>query len=115
MSKPFKSREGIVYSTDPSYQYKNKSETFSDTTLPPNQQNLRVSIDRKQRAGKVVTLITGFVGKEEDLEVLGKSLKSKCGVGGTVKDNQVIIQGEFADRILKILQEAGYKVKRSGG
>lgn len=114
MSKNFKNRNGVVYSTNPDFQYSGKEEP-SKNTLPPRQQDLRVSIDRKQRAGKVVTLITGFVGSEEDLEALGKNLKSKCGVGGTVKDGQVIIQGEFADRILKILTESGYRAKRSGG
>jgi len=114
MAKNFKNSSGIVYSTNPDFQYhQNKGGT--EKTLPPNRQDLRVQVDRKQRAGKVVTLITGFVGGEKDLEALGKTLKSKCGVGGTVKDGQIIIQGEFADRILKLLLEAGYKAKRSGG
>jgi translation initiation factor 1 len=115
MGNNFKKRQGIVYSTNPGYQYQENSEMSQGETLPPGKQNLRVSIDRKQRAGKVVTLVTGFVGSGEDLEALGKSLKSKCGVGGTAKEGQILIQGEFADRILKILLEAGYKAKRSGG
>jgi translation initiation factor 1 len=114
MAKNFKNISGIVYSTNPDFQY-HQNKDGTEKTLPPNRQDLRVQVDRKQRAGKVVTLITGFVGEEKDLEALGKTLKSKCGVGGTVKDGQIIIQGEFADRILKLLLEAGYKAKRSGG
>src|SRR5512133_1158355 len=115
MGKSFKSRQGIVYSTNPDFQYKEENQNNTGSTLPPNRQDLRVCIDRKQRAGKVVTLVTGFVGNESDLEALGKMLKSKCGVGGTVKDGQIIVQGEFADRVLRLLLDAGYKAKRSGG
>ncbi len=105
---------GIVYSTNPDFkfQYDEKKE---EITLPPQQQNIRVQLDKKQRAGKKVTLITGFVGKEEDLKELGKILKTKCGVGGTVKDGEIIVQGDFRDKIMDILLKANYKVKKAGG
>jgi translation initiation factor 1 len=84
-------------------------------TLAPQFQKLYVSIDKKQRAGKEVTLIEGFVGSEEDLKDLGKMLKNKCGVGGTVKEGEVLIQGNFRDKIIEILIKEGYQVKRKGG
>ena len=109
-----KGRVNIVYSTNPNFQFEQiQDEEIS--TLAPQQQNLRVMLDRKQRAGKAVTLVTGFVGTLEDLEQLGKLLKTKCGVGGTVKDNQILIQGDFCVKILDILLAQGYKAKRSGG
>jgi translation initiation factor 1 len=113
-SKNNKNRVNVVYSTNPDFKYEYNNPE-SKETLPPEKQNLRVMVDRKQRAGKIVTLIDGFIGKEEDLEALGKKLKSKCGVGGTVKDNQILIQGNFAERIIQLLQEEGYRVKRMGG
>ncbi len=114
MSKKNKNIEGVVYSTNPNFQYSinEKEETQS---IKNNQQDLRVMLDKKNRAGKAVTLITGFVGKEADLEKLGKELKSKCGVGGSVKDGEILIQGDHRDRIVTLLQTAGYKVKKSGG
>lgn len=116
MAKKKKKKDvsGIVYSTDPDFQY-NYDEEQENETLPPNQQDLRVMLDRKNRGGKQVSLVSGFIGSEEDLKDLGKLLKSKCGVGGTTKDGEIIIQGDFRDKIIEILKVNGYKVKRSGG
>lgn len=114
MAKQKKERINVVYSTNPNYQYEEEQDEVQDT-LPNNQQVLYVSIDKKQRAGKEVTLIEGFVGQEDDLKELGKLLKSKCGVGGTVKDGEILIQGNFRDKIIEILQKEKYGVKRKGG
>ncbi|MGC8823831.1 MAG: translation initiation factor [Bacteroidales bacterium] len=113
-SKKNKLREGIVYSTRPDFQYEYQQEEETET-LPPQQQLLYVSRDRKQRAGKVVTLITGFVGKTDDIEKLGKMLKTRCGVGGTVKEGEILIQGDFVEKIMQLLTAQGYKVKQKGG
>jgi translation initiation factor 1 len=109
-----KGREGVVFSTnrDFEYQYEHQQQT---QTLPPQQQNLKVMLDKKARAGKQVTLVTGFIGQEEDLKELGKLIKNKCGVGGSTKDGQVVIQGDFRDKILQLLLAAGYKAKKAGG
>ncbi|MCB0805293.1 MAG: translation initiation factor [Bacteroidales bacterium] len=114
MAKKFKDRQGIVYSTKPDYEYHYDANEEQET-LPPQQQDLRVSLDKKQRKGKAVTLVTGFVGADADLKELGKLLKSKCGVGGTSKDGEILIQGDFREKIIELLQKEGYKVKRSGG
>lgn len=114
MSKKNKNIQGIVYSTNPDFEY-SFEKTVTPETSPNNQQDLRVMLDKKQRAGKAVTLITGFVGKTEDLEKLGKKLKTQCGVGGTVKDGIILIQGDFRDKIIRILDAEGYKVKKAGG
>ena len=110
MSKKDQSnRLGVVYSTDPNFQYQTESKAEA-TTLPPNQQKLYVQLDKKQRAGKQVSLVTGFIGSDFDLAVLGKLLKTNCGVGGTVKEGEIIIQGDFRTKIQEALLKEGYKV-----
>lgn len=110
-----KSREGIVYSTADNFEYSSNSADENQETLKAGKQNLKVMLDKKQRAGKKVTLVTGFVGLEDDLKELGKKLKSKCGVGGTVKEGEIMIQGDFRDRIIELLILDGYKAKKAGG
>jgi translation initiation factor 1 len=114
MAKKNKGAEGVVYSTNPDYTYSYTPES-SSSTLSPSQQDLRVQLDKKQRGGKMVTLITGFIGTADDLETLGKTLKNKCGVGGSSKDGEILLQGDHRDRVLALLLAAGYKAKRSGG
>jgi translation initiation factor 1 len=103
----WKERLNIVYSTNPDFNYETNEEDSCET-LDKKQQKLRVSIEKKGRGGKTVTLITGFIGKEEDLKELGKLLKTKCGVGGSAKDGEIIIQGEFKQRIIELLKAEGY-------
>ncbi len=103
-----------VYSTKPDF-VPDKAEKSEPVTPAPERQNLKVRLDKKHRRGKAVTLITGFVGSTEDLKELGKTLKSRCGVGGTVKNGEVLIQGDFRDKIVEILTAGGYRVKRAGG
>lgn len=114
MSKKNKQRINVIYSTNPNFHYELESEVEPDT-LEPKYQKLYISLDKKQRAGKAVTLIEGFVGSENDLKELGKFLKGKCGVGGTVKDGEILIQGDFREKIYEILLNEGYQIKRKGG
>jgi len=109
----WKSRLGVVFSTNPDFEYETASVEEAET-LSPSAQKLRVGIDRKGRGGKQVTLVTGFVGKDGDLSELARALKVKCGVGGSAKDGEIVIQGDFRDRIVTILQSMGYtNTKRS--
>ena len=103
----WKDRLNVVYSTNPDYQYENIGEEEAET-LPKNQQKLRVSMEKKGRGGKTVTLIKGFIGSEDDLKELGKLLKTKCGVGGSAKEGEIIIQGDFKQRIIELLKSEGY-------
>ena len=114
-SKKFNSFEGIVFSTDPDQQFHNYNDHPEEDSPEPKFQDLRISLDKKQRAGKAVTLITGFKGSLNDLESLGKKLKQKCGVGGSVKDGEILIQGNFIAKVTDILMADGYKVKKAGG
>lgn len=107
-----KNKVGVVYSTNPDYQYEYEDEMLEAETLPPARQKLVVAIDRRQRGGKQATLVKGFVGTDEDLQKLSKVLKNKCGVGGTAKDGEILIQGDFRDKIVVLLQEQGYQAKR---
>ncbi|MDM1047854.1 translation initiation factor [Sphingobacterium hotanense] len=116
MSKQKKQRfEGIVYSTSDDFSYVESDNQEEAETLPNGKQKLKVGLDRKARKGKVVTLITGFIGTPDDLDVLAKVLKQKCGVGGSSKDGEILIQGEFKDKIIQYLQAEGYQVKGFGG
>ncbi len=107
----WKKRLGVVFSTNPDFAYQ-QEEAEEEVTLEPSKQNLIVSIDRKGRGGKQVTLVTGFVGTADDLAEVGRALKVKCGVGGNAKNGEITIQGDFRDRVVTLLKEMGYKAKR---
>lgn len=113
-NKTFNDFSGIMFSTDPDFNYEQPANDAMET-LPNAQQDLRVMLDRKNRGGKTVTLVTGFVGTDEDLQQLTKTLKTKCGVGGSAKDGEIILQGDFKEKVFLHLQKEGYKVKKSGG
>lgn len=111
----WKDRLNVVYSTNPDFSYE-MDDDEEQVTLEAARQNLRVQLDRKNRGGKVVTLITGFVGTDNDLKELGKLLKTKCGVGGSAKEGEIIVQGDFKQKILEILKKEGYtQTKGVGG
>lgn len=115
MKQDWKEKLGsVVYSTNPNFKIENDEDEVQET-LQPKQQDLRVMLDKKSRGGKVVTLITGFHGSDADLNDLAKFLKTKCGVGGTAKDGEIIIQGDFRDKVLEMLHNKGYKAKKAGG
>jgi translation initiation factor 1 len=108
MSKKKKSPDGIIYSTDPSFKpFEEQHEQLE--TLPPAKQRLKIKLDTKHRGGKTVTLVDNFIGTEQDLEILGKQIKTYCGTGGSVKDRQIIIQGDQRQKVLQYLQKNGYK------
>ncbi|MGM9737475.1 MAG: translation initiation factor [Candidatus Cryptobacteroides sp.] len=107
----WKQRLGVVYSTNPDFKYEQAAEP-GEETLPPSKQRLLVTIDRRCRAGKQVTLVTGFKGSADDLKELGKALKVKCGVGGTAKDGEITIQGDLRDKVTALLNSMGYNARR---
>ena len=107
-----KKKKGIMYSTNPNFEFEYKNQKIE--TLPNNEQHFRVCID-KHRAGKIAIIIKDFIGTSEDLKALGKMLKTKCGVGGSAKNGEIIIQGEVRDKVMAILQKEGYNYKRVGG
>ena len=112
MGKNKKNKKGVLYSTNPDFEYEYDEDEMK--TLNPNKQNLQVCID-KHRAGKIAVLIKGFIGNTDDLKSLGKMIKKKCGVGGSVKNKEIIIQGNVRDKVMEILEKEGYNYKRVGG
>lgn len=112
-NKSKKGRDGIVYSTNADFEYTYDKQEETETS-PAGKQQLKVMLDKSGRAGKQVTLITGYTGKTGDLEILAKMLKTKCGTGGSVKDREILIQGDVRDKVVQILLKEGYKAKRVG-
>lgn len=109
-----KKNRNVVYSTNPDYNYDDENDALE--TLKNNEQKLKVLVDRKQRKGKSVTLITGYIGEDEDLKDLSKLLKSKCGVGGAAKNGEILIQGDFKENVFELLIKMGYsQTKKVGG
>ena len=114
MSKKNKKRINVVYSTNPDFEFEEEQHEEQETKAP-NQQLLYVSLDRKNRGGKEVSLVEGFIGTDTDLKDLAKILKGKCGVGGSVKNGDIIIQGNFVKKVIALLSDLGYRVKQKGG
>ena len=114
MKKNKKNRQGIVYSTSDDFEY-DYYDNLEEETLPPAEQQLKVQLDKKARGGKQVSLVSGFVGSQDDLKDLAKVLKSKCGVGGSAKDGEILIQGDFREKIIEELKKEGYNAKKVGG
>ncbi len=113
MASDWKDRLGVVFSTNPDYEYNTADEAEAET-LDPAKQNLKIWLDRL-KGGRVATVVRGFVGSSDDLAALGKELKKSCGVGGTAKDGEIIIQGDHRDRVVELLTKAGYRCKKAGG
>jgi len=114
MSKKEKKNGSVVYSTNPDFKPQDEDDKTEEETLKPNQQQLKVYLDRLG-GGKLLSRVNGFTGKTGDIETLGKLLKQKCGVGGTVKDREILIQGDHRDKIILLLLKEGYKAKKAGG
>ena len=113
MANDWKERLGVVFSTNPDFQYETDKES-EEITLAPERQNLKIWLDRL-KGGRVATVVRGFVGSADDLAELGKELKKSCGVGGTAKDGEIIIQGDHRDRVVEHLTNSGYRCKKAGG
>ena len=113
MSKKDKNRKNVVFSTNPNFNYESDEQDEVET-LSPSEQQLKIYLDRIG-GGKLISRISGFVGKTEDIEALGKSLKQKCGVGGSVKEGEILIQGDHRDKLLNLLTQNNYKAKKAGG
>lgn len=113
MSNDWKERLGVVFSTNPDYKYQTEQQPETES-LAPERQNLRVWLDRL-KGGRVATVVRGYVGSDEELATLGKELKKSCGVGGTTKDGEIIIQGDHRDRVIELLTKSGYRCKKAGG
>ena len=113
MANDWKDRLGVVFSTNPDFAY-NTADEGEPETLAPAKQNLKIWLDRL-KGGRVATVVRGYVGSDDDLATLGKELKKSCGVGGTAKDGEIIIQGDHRDRVVELLTKAGYRCKKAGG
>lgn len=114
MSKNKKIPVGVVFSTNPDFEFDFDNDGVAET-LPPEKQKLKIQLDKKSRAGKQVTLITGFIGNDDDSETLAKKLKNLCGCGGSAKDGEILIQGDVREKILTWLIAQGYKANKVGG
>ncbi len=113
-SNDWKKRLGVVYPTNPDFQYNDESHKEAAEVVPAGKQKLRILLERSGRAGKVVTLVTGFRGSEDELKALGKELKVRCGVGGTVKDGEITVQGDLRDKVVSLLWDMGYVMAKRG-